>query len=144
MECGPIVYSTRWSDLPKFFYIPESYRPGNGTVYIKDANANVITRNFTVGVGSNQTTYTLQLTTSTSVNSNAQYNKSKTVNWTATVTPQLPSGVSLSADIQINNSFTNYYFGSQNAEFTSGSTVTSSGNASFTVGADYNNIMRWI
>lgn len=136
---GPIVYSIdglTYQSSNRFLNLP----PGNGTVYIKDANSNVITRNFTVGVGSNQTTYTLQLTTSTSVNSNAQYNKSKTVNWTATVTPQLPSGVSLSADIQINNSFTNYYFGSQNAEFTSGSTVTSSGNASFTVGADYNNI----
>ena len=136
---GPIVYSldgVTYQSSSTFLNLPA----GNGTVYIKDANSNVITRNFSIGSGSNSTVYTLQLTTSTSVNSNAQYNKSKTVNWTATVTPQLPSGVSLNADIQINNNFTNYYFGSQNAEFTSGSTVTSTGNASFTVGSLYNSV----
>lgn len=136
---SPYTYSLdniRYANDNIYYNLPS----GNGTVYIKDSSGTTITKNYNIGVGSSSTTYTLNISTTTTTNSNAQYNKSKTVNWTATVTPQLPSGVSLNADIQINNNFTNYYFGSQNAEFTSGSTVTSTGNASFSVGSLYNSV----
>ena len=103
---------------------------GNGTVYIKDSSGTTITKNYNIGVGSSSTTYTLNISTTTTTNSNAQYNKSKTVNWTASVTPSLPSGVSVSGKIFITNFFTNYYTSSQNATFTSGSTTSTSGSAS--------------
>ena len=103
---------------------------GNGTVYIKDSNNNVITRNYTIGGGGSATQYTLTITTSTNVTSNAQYNKGKSVSWTASVTPTLPTGVSVSGTIMITNFFTDYYTGSQNAVFTSGHTISTSGDAS--------------
>ena len=126
---GLIVYSldgVTYQSSATFTNLPS----GNGTVYIKDSNNTVITRNFTVGSGSNATVYTLQLTTSTSTNSNAQLYKSKTVNWTASVTPALPNGVSVSGKIIITNFFTEYYTSTQNAIFTSGSTTSVSGAAS--------------
>jgi hypothetical protein len=102
--------------------------PGNGTVYIKDANNNIITRSYTIG-SNTSTQYTLTLSTSTTTTSNAQYNKGKSVTWTASVSPSLPSGVSVSAVISINNFFTDYYFGSQNAVLSSGHTINENGNA---------------
>lgn len=104
--------------------------PGNGTVYIKDANSNIITRNYTIGSSGSATQYTLTISTSTSVTSNAQYNKGKSVSWTASVTPTPPAGVSVSGTIMITNFFTDYYTGSQNAIFTSGHTVSENGSAS--------------
>lgn len=107
-----------------FFNLPS----GNGTVYVKDSLGTIISQNFNLNVGSSPQTYTLNITTTTTVNSSATYNKSKTVNWTATVSPALPLGVSLTANIIVNNYFTDYYIGSQHASFTSGSTVLTSGN----------------
>ena len=126
---GPLVYSidgVTYQSSSTFLNLPS----GNGTVYVKDAAGSIVTRNFNIGSGSNSTVYTLQITTSTSTNSNAQYNKSKTVNWTASVTPSLPNGVSVNGKIIITNFFTNYYTPSQSATFTSGSTTSISGNAS--------------
>jgi len=104
--------------------------PGNGTVYIKDASSNIITRTYTIGSSGSVTQYTLTISTSTSITSNAQYNKGKSVSWTASVTPTPPAGVSVSGTIMITNFFTDYYTGSQNAIFTSGHTVSANGNAS--------------
>jgi len=116
-----------------FYNLPS----GNGTVYVKDSSGTTISQNFLIGSGNLSQTYTLNIATTTTINSSATYNKSKTVNWTATVSPALPLGVDLSADIIISNLFTNYYYGSQNASFTSGSTVSATGNATITVGTDY-------
>jgi len=109
-----------------FYNLPS----GNGTVYVKDSSGTVISQSYNIGVGTSSTVYNLNISTTVTNNSVATYNKSKTVNWTATVSPPLPAGVSLSANIVINNYFTNYYYSTQNASFSSGSTASASGNAS--------------
>lgn len=126
---GPISYSldnVTYQNSSTFLNLSS----GNGTVYIKDGNSNVITRNFSIGGGGSPTQYTLTISTSTNVTSNAQYNKGKSVSWTASVTPTPPAGVSVSGTIMITNFFTDYYTGSQHAIFTSGHTVSTSGDAS--------------
>lgn len=125
---GPLVYSidgVTYQSSSTFLNLPS----GNGTVYIKDAVNNVITRNFSVTNGSNPTVYTVTLSTTTTTLSNSNFNKSKSVSWVVSVSPSLPSGVSITTDIRVQNYFTNFYYGSQNATFTSGSTISANGSS---------------
>jgi len=126
---SPYTYSLdglTYSATTTFFGLPD----GNGTAYVKDSNGTVVSQNYNIGTGTNPTTYTLNISTTTTTNSNLTYDKSKTVSWSATVTPALPSGVNLNANIQIQNFLTDYYYGNDHIEFISASTITATGNAS--------------
>lgn len=108
-----------------FFNLPS----GNGTVYVQDSIGTTISQNYNITAGSLPTTYTVSLSASTTPLINLPNIKSNSVSWTATVTPPLPFGVSINADILIQNQFTNYYYLTQNAIFNSNSTVTPNGSA---------------
>ena len=111
-----------------------SISPGNSYVTVVDASANTVTENFTINAGPLSQTYSVQLTKTITSGLINQFQASKTMVWTANITPSLPTGVSVTFNINFNHVETDNWVslggGSyQNASFVSASTASVVGNA---------------
>ena len=110
-----------------------SIPPGNSYVTVVDASANTVTENFTINAGPLSQTYSVQFTQTITSGLITQTQASKTMVWTASITPSLPTGVSVTFNINFNHVETDNYvdYGGiqQNASFVSASTISSVGSA---------------
>jgi len=108
---------------------------GSGIVMVEDASGNTSTQSYTINPGGVSQTYTLTLNQTTTNGLISSTSASKTMNWNIGSTPVIPVGGSISfimimTHIQTNNKVTSP---TQNASFTTGSTITVSGGASYSL-----------
>lgn len=111
-----------------------SIPPGNGYVTVVDSASNSSTQNFTINAGPLSQTYSVQFTQTVTPGLINQTQASKTMVWTASITPSLPTGVSVTFNINFNHVETDNWvsLGSstyQNASFVSASTISAVGSA---------------
>jgi len=110
-----------------------SIPPGNSYVTVVDASANTVTENFTINAGPLSQTYSVQFTQTITSGLITQTQASKTMVWTASITPTLPTGASVTFNINFNHVETDNWvdLGSmyQNASFVSASTISAVGSA---------------
>ena len=131
------VTVTAWAGVPPYSYSIDgglTYQSsptftglpaGMGGIYIKDTTGFIIIRGYNILAGPAPTTYNLVLNTSTSTLTSS----SKSVQWALSVSPALPVGVSITADILITNNFTNNYNTQQQILLTRGYSANAAGNA---------------
>lgn len=109
---GTAPYTLEINNLPPVTTSSTSYtftglNSGNNTLIVSDSASQSSTQNFTVGTGNNSTTYQITFTYNITNNGpQTQNSKNQTLNWTLNVSPQLPSGGSLTFDLLISR---NYY-----------------------------------
>ena len=107
--------------------------PGNSYVTVVDASANTVTESFVIGAGGLAQTYSVQFTQSVTSGLISQTSSSKTMVWTASISPALPAGASMTFNINFNHVETDNYVNTgglqQNASFVSASTITAVGSA---------------
>ena len=130
------VTVTAWAGVPPYSYSLDSITyqssptftglpAGGGSIYIKDTTGLILIRGYNILAGPAPTTYNLVLNTSTSTLTSS----SKSVQWALSVSPALPVGVSITADILITNNFTNNYNSQQQILLTRGYYANAAGNA---------------
>jgi len=112
MNGGIVPFTLELNNLPPVTTSSTSYtftglNSGNNTLVVSDSGSQSSTQNFTVGTGNNSTTYQITFTYNITNNGpQTQNSKNQTLNWTLNVSPQLPSGGSLTFDLLISR---NYY-----------------------------------
>jgi hypothetical protein len=108
---------------------------GSGTVTVEDASGNTATQSYTINAGSPSQAYTLTLNQTTTNGLISSTSSSKTMNWNISSSPAVPVGGSISGIIVFTHMQTNNKVTSptQNASFTTGSTITATGGASYSL-----------
>lgn len=107
--------------------------PGSGTVTVEDASGNTSIQSYTINSGDVSQTYTLTLNQTTTNGLISSTNASKTMNWNISSTPVIPVGGSISFIMIMTHIQTNNNVSTQNASFTTGSTITVSGGATYSL-----------
>ena len=75
---------------------------GPNTLVVSDSGGQSSIQNFTVGSGSNSTTYQITFTSSVTTNGpQTQNSRNETLSWTLGVTPPLPAGASLTFNLNV-------------------------------------------
>ena len=131
---SPYTYSLNGA-TPQSSNIFTSLCPGSGTVTVEDASGNTSTQSYTINAGGVAQPYTLTLNQTTTNGLISSTSASKTMNWNISSSPVIPIGGSISfkmimTHLQINNKVTSP---TQNASFTTGSTITVSGGATYSL-----------
>ena len=131
---SPYTYSLNGA-TPQSSNIFTSLCPGSGTVTVEDASGNTSTQSYTINAGGVAQPYTLTLNQTTTNGLISSTSSSKTMNWNISSSPVIPIGGSISfkmimTHLQINNKVTSP---TQNASFTTGSTITVSGGATYSL-----------
>ena len=131
---SPYTYSLNGA-TPQSSNIFTSLCPGSGTVTVEDASGNTSTQSYTINAGGVAQPYTLTLNQTTTNGLISSTSSSKTMNWNISSSPVIPVGGSISftmvmTHLQTNNKVTSP---TQNASFTTGSTITVSGGATYSL-----------
>lgn len=125
----PYTYSIdgglTYQSSPTFTGLPA----GIGNVHITDTTGLIIIRGYNILAGPAPTTYNLALSSSINTVTSSSSNNTKSVGWTLAVSPPLPVGVSITADILITNNFTNNYNSQQQIQLNRNYKATANGNA---------------
>lgn len=131
---SPYTYSLN-GGIPQSSNIFTSLCAGSGTVTVEDASSNTSTQSYTINPGGVSQTYTLTLNQTTTNGLISSTSASKTMNWNISSSPVIPVGGSISFTMLMTHYNYNHKLTSptQNASFTTGSTITVSGGASYTL-----------
>jgi hypothetical protein len=131
---SPFTYSLN-GGTPQSSNIYTNVCAGSGTVTVEDASGNTSTQSYTINSGSGSQTYTLTLNKTITNGLISSTSSSKTMNWNISSSPVIPVGGSISGIIVFTHMQTNNKSTSplQNASFTTGSTITATGGASYSL-----------